>query len=306
MIIFEYPGENKICGDCVLALGLFDGVHVAHRDLILTAKTTAVERGLPLGIFTFDKGIKSDAPKIYSNIDRAELFEKLGADFVVFADFNQIKDTSPEDFVNKILCKKLRCRVAVAGFNFRFGRSASGNADTLNSLMQKSGGEAIIKQEITGKDGKTVSSTRIRELLSKKKLNEANILLGEPYFINGNVCPGNQKGRELGFPTFNTPIPHGVIAPTGVFRSIVNVDGKTYNAITNIGTCPTLGARDIHAETHIIDYSGNLYGKQLKTYLLGFLRDEMHFDSAEELCKQIEKDIKITIGENKDYGKNLD
>lgn len=301
MEVFKYKyGEAVKLTPSVIALGFFDGVHIAHRDLIATAKKAADENGLPLGIFTFDGDIKNSAPKIYSLKEKLKLFEKLGVDFTVIADFSEIKDLAPEDFVTRILYDGLCCRVAVAGFNFRFGKGASGDAKMLTELMKNTGGEVIIRPEITTPDGKTVSSTRIRSLISKGNIEEANLLLGAPYFIRGSVTSGNKKGRELGFPTINTRLDVGSIAPTGVFRSAVPIDGKLYSAVTNIGSCPTLGAREIHAETHIIDYSGDLYERELEIYLLGFLREERLFDSVKELCEQIEEDKNKTVKENGD------
>ena len=299
MEVYKYTYTDEVdLTPSVIALGFFDGVHIAHRDLILAAREAADERDMPLGIFTFDGDIKSGVPKIYSQAEKLKIFEQLGADFVVLADFASIKNLTPEEFVSRVLCKDLCARIVVAGFNFRFGKSAMGDARSLEILMKSMGGEAIIRQEITSGDGKTVSSTRIRELISKKDIKTANSLLGAPYFIRGRVSTGNKKGRELGFPTINTPLEQNSIVPIGVFASAVEIDGALYHAVTNVGRCPTLGARDIHAETHIIDYSGDLYGRELEIYLLGFLREEMHFDSVEELCRQVEEDKKRTVKEN--------
>ena len=215
----------------------------------------------------------------------------------MLADFESIKNLTPEEFTKQVLFDGLCARTVVAGFNFRFGKAAVGDAEALVALMKDIGGEAVIRREITSDDGKTVSSTRIRELISKKDIKAANSLLGAPYFIHGRVSSGNKKGRELGFPTVNTSLDPDRTAPQGVFSSVVPIDGVLYPAITNIGSCPTLGAREIHAETHIIDYSGDLYGRELEIYLLGFLREEMHFDSVSELCRQVEEDKKRTVKE---------
>lgn len=303
MLIYEYPGENRISGECVLALGFFDGVHIAHRDLILTAKAVAKERGLSFGIFTFHSGgiIKNDAPRIYTDEEKGEIFESLGADFTVFADFSAIKDFSPEKFVNEILVCAINCRVAVAGFNFRFGKGASGNAKTLTVLMEGSGGETIIKNEITSEDGKTVSSTRIRELLKVGKMREVNSLLGTPYYIKGKVEHGNSTGRTLGFPTVNLPmLEEKAVMRLGVYRSAIPIGEKIYTGITNVGICPTFEARKVHSETYILDFDGDIYGENLCIYLMDFMRDEIAFSSPEALKMQINIDKNRAIKENGD------
>ena len=165
MIIYEYPLKEKsnIPG-CVMALGFFDGVHIAHRDLLANAKKIADERGLAFGIFTFASGgdIKAKAGRLYNDEEKAEMFQELGADFTVFSDFAAISGSSPEDFVLNILCRDLNCKVCVAGFNFRFGKGASADSTRLATLMTDGGGEAVICDEIT-QDGLTMSATLDRK-----------------------------------------------------------------------------------------------------------------------------------------------
>lgn len=303
MLIYKYPGENRICGECVLAIGFFDGVHIAHRDLILTAKGEARRLGLPLGIFTFRSGsdIKNDVARIYTDEEKTEIFESLGADFTVFADFAKIRDFSPEEFVSQILVSSLKCRTCVVGFNFRFGKGAAGNAEMLSVLMRGSGGEAIIKSEITDKNGKAVSSTRIREHIVRGEMQKAQELLGIPYYIKGRVEHGNSTGRKLGFPTVNLPIPKDkVVARLGVYRSAVAIGDKIYTGLTNVGICPTFEARSVHQETYILDFDGDIYGREITVYLIGFMRDEIAFSSPEELKMQINVDKNRAIKENGD------
>lgn len=303
MLIYDYPGKNRICGECVLAIGFFDGVHIAHRDLILTAKKEAQRLELPLGIFTFRSGgdIKNDAARIYTDEEKAEIFESLGADFTVFADFAKIRDFSPEKFVNEILVSSLKCRVCVVGFNFRFGKGAVADAATLSELMKKAGRDLVIRSEITSEDGLTVSSTRIREALLLGDMKRVRSLLGTPYYIKGRVEHGNSTGRKLGFPTVNLPIPKGkVIVRLGVYRSAVVIGDKIYTGLTNVGICPTFEARSVHQETYILDFDSDIYGKEIRVYLLDFMRDEIVFSSPEELKMQINIDKNRAIKENGD------
>ena len=183
MVIYEYPKSEKLnISECVLALGFFDGVHTAHRDLIREAARIAKERHLALGIFTFGSGgaIKANTDRLYDDGEKAEIFSQLGADFTVYADFNSISHFSAEEFVNRILVGDLNCKACVAGFNFRFGKGAVGNSATLSKLMEDNGGEAIICDEITA-DGATLSATMIRSLITSGRIEEANRHLGAPY-----------------------------------------------------------------------------------------------------------------------------
>lgn len=303
MIIYNYPDKEKLnIKECALALGFFDGVHIAHRDLMATAREAAKSKGLAFGIFTFAStgGIKSNAKRLFDDEEKAEIFDSLGADFVVYADFSKVAGLSPEDFVKKTLIGDLNCRICVAGFNFRFGRGASGNSDDLARLMAESGGEAIIKDEITA-EGITLSATLIRELISEGKIEEANRYLGAPYYIKGRVTHGRADGRKLGFPTANIPIDTQKATPkSGVYRSAVRVDGRIYGCVSNLGVCPTFEGEEMRLEAHIIGYEGDLYDREIRVYLLGFIREERRFNSLEELKMQINVDKNKVIEENGD------
>ena len=300
MEIYGYPGENRIHGECVLALGFFDGVHIAHRELIKSARDVAEERGLPLGIFTFAGGIKPGARRIFTDSEKCEIFESLGADFVVFAIFDAIKGVTAEDFVKDILIKEEKCAVCVAGFNFRFGCGASGDARMLVSLMKEGGGEAIIKSEVS-LGGECVSSTRIRGRIEAGEMQYARELLGIPYYIKGRVEGGRRVGRTLGFPTVNLPISDEKAVPRcGVYRSAVLLGTRAFSAITNVGSCPTFEGREVHSESYILDFEGDIYGEEIKVFLLDFMREEIAFSSHEALKMQINIDKNNAILANGD------
>lgn len=301
MIIYQYPQAEKLnIQDCVLALGFFDGVHIAHRDLMLAAKKIAGERGLAFGIFTFGSqgGIKNGVRRLYNDEEKAELFCEVGADFTVFADFGKIASLSPEEFVKNTLCADLSCRVCVAGFNFRFGKGAAADSNMLSRLMSESGAEAMICEEITDK-GQTLSATLIRGLIEDGRIEEANRLLGAPYYIKGRVLHGRRDGRKMGFPTVNIAIGEGKILPRrGVYRSCAVIDGRIYGGVSNVGVCPTFDGEDIRLETHLIDFEGDLYDREIRVYLLGYLREEKKFGSIDELKEQIRTDKNRAIQEN--------
>ena len=301
MKIYEYPFKKAMAiQKSVIALGFFDGVHIAHRDLLLCAKETAEKEGLAFGIFTFpaESDLKFGAKRLYSTKERLVFFEKLGADFTVIADFSKIAPMSPEDFVTKTLVEDLKCDVAIVGFNYRFGKNASGDSLRLSELMKNAGKRAVIKEELRLGDT-TVSASLIRHLLSDGDVKEAAKLLGIPYKISGKVEHGNGVGHALGFPTVNTSFGDDMIRlRSGVYKTAIPINDRIYVGITNVGVCPTFDEREVHAETYIIGFDGDLYGENLDIYFLDFLRDEKKFNSQKELIMQINIDKNRAISEN--------
>lgn len=298
MELYHYKYNTPLpTGECVIALGLFDGVHIAHRQLIERAREIARARKISFGIFSFSDcgSLKKNSTRIYTDEEKLAIFDILEADFVVLADFSSISGLSPEKFVSDVLIRDISAAACVAGFNFRFGKGAIGNADTLVRLMALAGKEAVICDEVT-LDGETVSSSLIRSCITSGDVERAGALLGAPYSIFGEVTHGNSKGRSLGFPTVNTALSEGRTIPKlGVYISRVSIGSSCFKSITNVGICPTFDARDVHIETHILDFSGNLYGERLCVYLLKFLREEMRFESEDELRRQIAFDIQIAL-----------
>ncbi len=300
MKIYTYKELRLAPRGGVIALGFFDGVHAAHRELLKMAKEEAELRRASLGVFTFssESNIKSDKKRLYTTDERLDLIAGLGGDFAVVADFSEICSIEAEDFVRTVLADGLGASVAVAGYNFRFGKGARGNSICLAKEMSRYGDYAIIfdKFEL---DGKEVSSSAVRALIEEGKIEDANRLLGSPYCFCGKVEHGNSMGKSLGFPTINTPLENGKIIPRlGVYRSAVLAGGNIYNSVTNVGKCPTLGEREIHLETHLIDFRGDLYGENVKIFLLGYLREERTFKNEKELIMQINVDKNNTIIEN--------
>ena len=301
MTVYEYKLGNKLpTGECAVAIGFFDGVHLAHRELISEAVAEAGRLGIKSGVVTFaaSSGIKSGTPRIYSSEDRLALLESLGVDIAVVCDFAEIACMSGEEFVRDALVGDIGAKSVVAGYNFRFGKGASSDADALCEYMARSGGRAIIKEAYLFR-GAPLSSTVIRNYLTEGDMESANTALGVPYFITGGVLRGRGIGKKLGFPTVNLPHPPGrVKLKHGVYRCAALIDGEIYNAVTNVGICPTFDLDDSHIEAHLIDFSGDLYDRDVKIYFLGYLREERRFDSPKVLAKQIETDTRRTIEEN--------
>lgn len=298
---YHYPEKLNI-GKCAVALGYFDGVHIGHRELISLLVREAKAEGLKSYVLTFEDDLaktKKTQSIIYNTEEKLKFFESLGVDGVIVSDFSSISGLSPESFVYDVLIDSLGAELAISGYNFRFGKFAAADSSRLIELMEQKGKRALVLSE-RRIDGKTISATAIRELISDKKLDEATRMLGVPYFIEGAVERGLGLGKGFGFPTVNIPIRETSPLASGVYRTAVKIGDKLYTGVTNVGSCPTVKEREIHTETLIADFDGNLYGQNIKIYFLGYLREERLFDSVDELRAQIYFDKDRSIEENGD------
>ena len=277
----------------VVAVGNFDGVHKGHAALIKKAVSLAEEYNCTPAVWTFtDYAPKKDAKHIIQPRERYEIFKELGLKLVFENDFSDVRDFSAGEFVKNVLIEKCGAVYAVCGFNFRFGKGASGDAAALKSLMEKNGAKAEIINEIQI-NGITVSSTAVRAALCRGDVELAAELTGRPFSVTLPVIHGRRIGTGLGFPTINQAYPDNLTElRRGVYVCRVEADGKTYRAVTNVGVKPTVKSDGVSIETHIIGYDGDLYGRDITVTFLRFLRDERKFSSLEELKKQIEKDKK--------------
>lgn len=275
---------------CV-ALGFFDGVHVAHQAVINSAFEGCGEKiVLSIG----DKG-KTASGALLTARETERQLAALGAEIYLTPDFDTIKDMTGEQFVAGILHEKL-CAVRVAcGFNYRFGKGASCGADELRELCGKYGIECSIVQSVE-QDGEPVSSTAIRAALMQGDITRANRLLGRRYGYTLPVVDGQHLGRRLGTPTINQGIPQGLITPKfGVYASISRAGGVWYSSVTNIGVRPTVGSDAPLSETWLSGFSGDLYGQQVRVELVDFIRPEQKFDSLDSLREQISRDGKRAL-----------
>lgn len=285
-----------------IALGFFDGVHLGHRALIRDTIDVAEREGYSATVFTFasDATLKNGVSRLYSTEDKLAIFETLGVDEVVLCDFSSVSALSPDDFINKVLIEALDCRVAVVGEDFRFGHHREGTSAYLRDVMMRACRSVKVHEmllyNIKGRGRVEISATIIRELLSLGEVDTAAELLGAPYFISGIVERGRGDGHGLGYPTVNTemgesPIKHGV------YHTRVRVGEECFAALTNVGICPTFSPREPHLETHILDFSKEVYGERVAVEFIAFLRDEMSFPSKEELMAEINRNIKQVLGE---------
>lgn len=277
----------------VVALGYFDGVHIGHRRLIAKAVGEADARGLESAVFTFsDGGIKPGEPRLMSFDDRLSALGSSGVFAVFCADFSAVRELSAEEFVRDLLIGSCGARVAVCGFNFRFGSGASGDADELCRLMRKYGGEAIVLERVSV-DGCAVSSTEIRRALSAGEVDRARAMLGAPFVLASEITHGARIGHTIDFPTLNQYFPANTVIPRyGVYVTECEIRGRVYQGVSNVGVRPTVGGDPCpRCETHIFGFSDEAYGETAHVSFLRFLRPETAFGSLEELCTQIERDV---------------
>ena len=280
-----------------VALGAFDGIHVGHRAILGTAVSIARARSLPALACTFDPHPldvlqPGGAPvPITTLAERLALMEETGVDGVVVLEFTRgLAAMEPEAFVKDVLLTRLGARDIVVGFNHRFGHRARGDARLLTELAPGLGFTAhIVPPQVV--DGVAVSSSEIRALLQRGDVASAARFLGRPYGVGGRVVRGAGRGRTLGFPTANVETDRPLLIPTGVYACRGRVDGGIYPTVVNIGVRPTFAEQTLAVEAHLLDFSADLYDRELRLEFIRRLRGEQKFPSPEALKKQIALDV---------------
>ncbi|MDR2357379.1 MAG: riboflavin biosynthesis protein RibF [Oscillospiraceae bacterium] len=282
----------------VIALGFFDGVHIGHSALLRRALAAADEYGLVPSVITFDThpvGFVTgrSVPLINSPEDRAGLIQRLfGIDDIIFLHFDRETALMRWDEFVEHLADEFGARRLIAGHDFKFGRGGEGDVARLSAKCREMGlGCDIIPEVRLG--GVTSSSTYVRKLIAQGDIVTANKFLGHPHVLTDFVRYGYRLGRVIGTPTINMCFTDGVLIPAhGVYASRVTLDGGAgYVGVTNIGTRPTVSDSDrVTAETHILDYQGNLYGKTVRVEFFARIRAERQFGGVDELKAQIAED----------------
>ncbi len=276
-----------------VALGSFDGLHLGHMAVINKALSFKSKGYVPCAL-VFDvhpmSVTDSGAPAELMTVGaRDEMLKALGLEIKKIS-FESIKGMSSREFVSEILCQKLNAGAVCCGYNYHFGNGAKADSAELSALCEEFGISCEVAPKIEY-EGKAVSSTRIREALQNGEVGLANAMLGREFSYDFVVVSGDRRGRLIGAPTINQHFPDGFIVPKfGVYVSSVFVDGKVHPAVTNIGRRPSFTCDDLRSETCIMDFSGDLYGKNVEVKLIKYIRPERVFNSLEELSKQIAVD----------------
>ncbi|MBQ5910803.1 MAG: riboflavin biosynthesis protein RibF [Clostridia bacterium] len=268
-----------------IALGMFDGVHKGHKAVLMGAINSGYKSvAVTFSSIPFKKGGVLNSAK-----EKKQKLLNFGIDEVLFLEFSEVCNLSPEEFLN-YLAKKYNVAKICCGFNYRFGKMAAGDTAFLKEWCTAKNIEFFECPEVLYGE-QTVSSTYIKGLLLNGDLETANLLLEDGFSITAKVQKGDARGRTWGFPTINQRYPE-TKAPVkrGVYHTVVTIDGKTYNAVTNIGVRPTYETEYVSAESYVLDYDGNAYDKEVETKLVSFLREEKKFSSKEELIKAIGND----------------
>ncbi|MBC7361108.1 MAG: bifunctional riboflavin kinase/FAD synthetase [Candidatus Aminicenantes bacterium] len=291
------PHIKSITKNSVLAIGIFDGLHLGHQKILKTVVAKAKKENLPAGVMSFyphpDRILNHQRIKLIQTLEqRLEFFRKFGLDYCLILSLDsEMASLSGEDFVRLILKDTLQIKQVVVGENFRFGHRRHCGVHELKSYGKKYGFKVRALKPIK-KDGHLVSSSLLRRLLEAGRVEEVWKLLGRPYQIQGQVVKGEGVGQKLGFPTANLKTENEILPP-GVYISKVAYRNEVFPSVTNIGFRPTFGGEKLLVEAHLLDFSGRLYGKKLSLFLLKKIRPEKKFSSVEKLKEQIGKDIQL-------------
>ena len=281
-----------------IALGFFDGVHIGHGALLEKTKERAAQSGASPAVLSFDVHPDNlvfgrETPLINSAEDRTDVIRRIyGIDDVVFLHFNRALMAMPwREFIENII-SQLNIGWIVVGHDFCFGYKGEGTARRLKDycLAHDIGCDIIPPVML---DGRVVSSTYIRSLIAQGDMEQARRYLGHPYFLTNTVCSGYHLGTKMGTPTTNIFFPQGVLVPRhGVYVTrVVLQDGRSYAAATNVGVRPTVSnSTRANVESHILDFSGNLYGQKARVEFYSFIRPEMKFDDVQILSSHIKHD----------------
>jgi riboflavin kinase/FMN adenylyltransferase len=276
-----------------VAVGEFDGVHLGHRAVISSADTVVTFEPHPRTVVSPDS-----APKLITSLEtKADLIAGLGVQELVVIPFDgAFASRSAQDFIDGVLVGQLGAERVSVGENFRFGHRAKGDVE----LLRAQDAFETRAAELIELDGEIVSSTHIRGLIEGGLVERAGQFLGSPFELRGTVAHGDKRGRTLGFPTANiVPDPAFVYPAHGVYacRAAVEVDGewRWWQAATNVGVRPTfVTGRGLLVEAYLLDFEGDLYGRELRLEFLSRLRGELRFESVDELIAQMERDVEAT------------
>jgi len=281
----------------VVTLGNFDGVHLGHRELFRRLVKISRQLNCPAVVYTFSphplKFLAPDRAPLLLNTpaEKQRLIAASHVDYLIETPFTaDFATMSPEQFVADILLAKLRIKALVVGYDYAFGKGRRGDAQFLKECGQQNGFAVEVLQPV-GADGLPYSSTRIRALVAAGEVSEVVRLLGRQYNLEGRVVPGEQRGRKLGFPTANLESDKELLPAPGVYAVKVRYGQQEYGGVVNLGQRPTFGGDTATIEVHLLDFSGQLYGEDLRLYFVERLRGEQRFADVAELIAAISTDV---------------
>lgn len=287
-----------------VALGNFDGIHRAHSVLIKNCVDNSIKDGVLSTILLFKehsmKVLKDSKFKILMSLEQKLIeIEKMGIDQVYLVSFDDIKNLTPEEFIKSFMIKKLNISGIFVGFDYAFGKNASGDINFLRKIVSETPLRLEVMDEIQYNSMK-VSSTNIRNLIESDNLENAELLLGHEYWLKGVVVEGKKLGSKLGFPTANIQLTSNYVLPQeGVYYTLLKIDNEIFSAATSLGKNLTLNEEDVKIEAHILDFDRNIYGKDIEIRFVKKLRGMIKFDNLFDLTQQVLDDTKTVARSHK-------
>ncbi|NLM17685.1 MAG: bifunctional riboflavin kinase/FAD synthetase [Candidatus Riflebacteria bacterium] len=282
----------------VYAIGVFDGVHIGHKELIRRMAEYAQDNSFVPGVFTYSNSPREMlSPETFPGYitdfsEKLRLLEEAGAKRIVYRTFDRdFASKSAEYFIQEVLLKKLAAKAVFVGFNFRFGSGRTKGAEYLSEALKIAGCECFIMEPYEYREMQ-ISSTLIRRKIHRGDFPCVEFMLGRKISFEGKVISGNRIARRLGYPTANISVEdsHLVLPANGVYSAVAEVAGKKYASAANLGMRPTFNGKVKLLEVHLFDFSGDLYGKVIKVRFINKIRDEVKFPSEEALKEQLFQD----------------
>jgi riboflavin kinase / FMN adenylyltransferase len=298
MRVFDTFDIQERFSNPVATIGNYDGIHIGHRRIIERVKERAKEINGTSMLITFDPHPlhllrpEKELAAITPLSERKRLIEATGIDVLFVVPFTrEFSRVAPDGFVRSILVDKLAVKGVVIGYDFKFGRQGMGDVQ----FLREKGKEYGFFVEEVGEirlDGEKIGSNRVRKLVTGGDVAMAARVLGRPHAIEGTVVRAKGRGHTIGYPTINLKTDHTLVPRNGVYVTEVEIDGQRFGAVTNVGTNPTFEAGQVRSiESFILDFKGDLYDRKVKVIFLRRIRDEVRFNSVEELIAQIGKDV---------------
>ena len=289
----------------VIALGMFDGLHLGHLDIIRKAVSVAERDGLTSTVQTFRNLFKQDSKTLYTAEERLDLISRTGADELLVLDFDEVKDMEPEDYLKNVILYRCVADTLIMGEDYRFGKDARGDVAMIKEFAKENDIRVIVvKDHLLEGTERKISTTWLRDALAEGDADLARDLCGgRNYIYSGRCVQGKQMGREMGFPTANIIVPSDkFVVRRGVYVSRVRLGQRILYGVTNIGRRPTLedAVNDV-VETYIFDFDEDIYGAKLEVELMHFLRPESKMTSKEELIDA----VNLNKAQALEYVKNL-
>ena len=297
MIVLRGFDESPAGRGGYLSIGNFDGVHRGHQAILGTLVARARQAGAPAVVMTFDPHpiqllAPERAPPVLTTLARkTELIAACGVDVLIIVPTAlDLLALTADEFFERIICGRLSARGLVEGPNFCFGRDRAGDVSRLQQLCHAAGRELAIVEPVN-LDSRIVSSSTIRRAVSEGRMADAVAMLGNPYQVEGQVAPGARRGRDLGFPTANLTGATTLLPRDGVYAGITRLGDQSFASAIHVGPNPTFGEAERKFEVHIIDFDGDLYGRNLRVDLLARIRDTESFGGLDALRQQLQRDV---------------